>query len=174
MDENLAVALGWAVASIALFSFLGVRAWVNAQQREREAYYKSEAIKKVAEMQGTAPEAMLDLLREALRSPTPTPQLISNAHAREFYRSETLKRMAEMKGDASTVLAVMREDEHRAARRVREGLKLAGLILAGVGAGLVVFLRAIVPDMPVFLVGLIPLLVGGALLSYAFVFAPGE
>ena len=72
------------------------------------------------------------------------------------------------------MLAVMREDERRSARRTREGLKLAGLICGGVGAGLFVFLQAIVPDMPVYLAGLIPLLVGVALLAYAFVFSPGE
>jgi hypothetical protein len=173
MNDALAVALGWSVVAIALFTFLGVRSWANAQRREREAFYKTEAIKKVAEMQGTAPEPVLALLREALRTPPETPHYMSPGIAREFYRSETMKRVAEGT-DANAVLAVMREDERRAARRVREGLKLAGLILGGVGIGLVIFLQAIVPDMPVYLVGLIPLLVGGALLGYALVFAPNE
>lgn len=97
------------------------------------------------------------------------------AQAREFYKGETLKRIAEMKGsDAEGVLAVMREDERRSARRTREGLKLGGLICAAVGVGVVVFLQALVPDVPVYLAGLIPLLVGAALLAYAFVFAPSE
>lgn len=177
MDENLATALGMGVIAIALFSFLGVRSWANAQRREREAYYRSEAIKKVAEMQGATPEPVLALLREALKPPleAPSPALMGPIQAREFYKSETMKRIAELKGgDADAVLAVMREDERRSARRVREGLKLAGLILAGVGVGVLVFLQAILPDMPVYLVGMIPLLVGGALLGYAFFFAPSE
>jgi hypothetical protein len=177
MDENLAAALGMSVIAIALFSFLGVRSWANAQRREREAYYRSEAIKKVAEMQGAAPEPVLALLREALKPlpEAPSPALMGPIQAREFYKSETMKRIAELKGaDADAVLAVMREDEKRTARRVREGLKLAGLILAGVGAGVVVFLRALLPDMPVYLAGMIPLLVGGVLLGYAFFFAPSE
>jgi hypothetical protein len=173
MNDTLAIALGWSVVAIALFTFLGVRSWANAQRREREAFYKSEAIKKVAEMQGMTPEPVLALLREALRTPSETPQYMSPGIAREFYRSETMKKVAEST-DANAVLAVMREDERRSARRVREGLKLAGLILGGVGIGLVIFLQAIVPDMPVYLVGLIPLLVGGALLGYALVFAPSE
>jgi hypothetical protein len=126
-------------------------------------------------MQGVAPEPVLALLREALKPVPEAPQLLTPAHAREFYRSETMRRIAEVKGgDADAVLAVMREDERRAARRVREGLKLAGLILAGVGVALLVFLQAILPDMPVYLVGLIPMLVGGAFLAYVFVFAPHD
>jgi hypothetical protein len=173
MDENLAQALGWGVAAIALFSFLAVRSWANAQRREREAYYRTEAIKKVAEMRGETPEPVLALLREALKPPPELP--MHHEVQQEFYKGETLKRIAEMPGaGADAVLAVMREEEKRKARRVREGLKLAGLIVAGVGAGLLVFLQAIIPDMPVYLVGMIPLLVGAALLAYAFVFAPGE
>jgi len=174
MDENFAVALGWGVASIAFFTFLGVRSWVNAQRREREAYYKSEAIKKIAEMQGATPEPVLALLREALKPPPEAPQLMNPATAKEYYKSETLKRIAEIGADGATVLAMMREDEMRSARRVREGLKLGGMIMAGVGAGLLVFLRAIEPYMPVFLVSLIPLLVGGAMLGYAFFLSPTD
>jgi hypothetical protein len=179
MDENLAAALGWGVAAIALFSYLGVRAWVNAQRREREAYYKSEAIKKIAEMQGAAPEPVLALLREALKpapeSPSPMGAFMTPAQAREFYKGEMMKRIADMKGaDAEAVVSVMREQERISSRRVREGLKLGGLITMGVGGGLFVFLQAIEPNMPVYLAGLIPLLVGGAMLAYAFIFAPGE
>ena len=178
MDENLAMALGWGVAAIAFFSYLGVNAWVNARRREREAYYRSEAIKKIAELREPPPEPVLSALREALKPAPETPSgmaWLGPAQAKAFFKSETLKRIAELKGDgADAVLAVMHEDERRAARRTREGLKLAGLICGGVGAGLFVFLQAIVPDMPVYLAGLIPLLVGAALLAYAFVFAPSE
>jgi hypothetical protein len=171
MNEDLAAALG----AIALFSFLAVRSWANAQRREREAYYKNEAIKKVAEMQGTPPEPVLALLREALKpsAEAPNPWLVSTGVIREYYRSETLKRITEGV-NTEAVLAVMREEERRSARRVREGLKLAGLISAGVGVGLLIFLRVVVPDMPVYLASLIPLLLGAALLAYAFLFWPGD
>jgi hypothetical protein len=178
MDENLATALVFGIVAFALFSYLGVRSWVNAQRREREAYYRSEAIKKIAEMRGIAPEPVLDLLREALKPPPETPSgmaWLGPSQAKAFFRSETLKRIAELKGDgADAVLAVMREDERRATRRIREGLKLGGMITAGVGAGLFVFLQAIEPNMPIYLVGLFPILVGGALLAYGFIFAPSE
>ncbi|HEY7333996.1 MAG TPA: hypothetical protein VH639_03865 [Bryobacteraceae bacterium] len=174
MNEDLAAALG----AIALFSFLAVRSWANAQRREREAYYKSEAIKKLAEMQGTPSEPVLALLREALKPPPELPagmSMMGPSQVKAFYKSETLKRIAELKGsEADAVLAVMREDEIQTARRVREGLKLGGLITAGVGVGLMLFLQALIPDMPVYLAGLIPLIVGGVLLAYAFLFATGD
>ena len=177
MGEDFAVALGWIGCAVAFFSYMGVRSWFEAQRREREAFYRTEAIKKVAEMQGTASEPILELLREALKPPphAPSPAWIGPVQARAFYKSETLKRIAELKGsDADAVLAVMREDERQSARRVRAGLQLAGLIVAAAGVGLSVFLWAFVPDRPVFFAGLIPLLVGVVLLAFAFISAPRD
>ncbi len=176
MNENLAVALGWIGCFVAVCSYLGVRAWVEAQRREREAYYRNDAIKKLAEMQGVVSEPVLALLREALKpqSDAPSPAFMGPAQAKAYYRSETLKKISEPGADPTAVLAVMREDERRSARRTREGLKLSGLILVGIGAGVRVFLRDLLPDMPVYLVGLIPGLVGAALLSYALLFGAQE
>ena len=129
MDENLATALVFGIGAIGFFSFLGVSAWVNARRREREAYYRSEAIKKIAEMREPLPEPVLSALREALKPEPkpPSPWAMATAQAKEFYRHETLKSVAELKAsDAEAVLAVMREDERRSARRTREGIKLGG------------------------------------------------
>jgi uncharacterized membrane protein (GlpM family) len=48
------------------------------------------------------------------------------------------------------------------------------LITAAVGIGVMVFLRAINHDEPVYLVGIIPLLIGFALLLYGYFLAPKE
>ena len=52
------------VGAIAFFSFLAVASWSDARRREREAYYKSETLKKVAESQGPAAASVMELVRE--------------------------------------------------------------------------------------------------------------
>jgi hypothetical protein len=63
----MASAVYWLVAalvSIAFFSFLAVTVWSDARRREREAYYKSETLKKIAETQGPGAVSALEFLRE--------------------------------------------------------------------------------------------------------------
>ena len=175
MTEDLAIALAWGIAAIALCTFLSVAAWTSARRKEREAYYKSEAIKKIAEMQGATPEPVLQILRETMSAwkDHPSPANMGPYQAKAYYRAETIKKIADMQGaGADAVLTVLREDERISARRVREGLKLGGFITCAVGLGLIVALRAIVIDMPVYLVGFIPLLVGAALLAFGYTNQP--
>jgi hypothetical protein len=117
------------VGSIALFSFLGVASWSDARRKEREAYYTSETLKKIAESSGEGARSALELLRE---------------------------------------------QEKNAVKRRLEGMKLGGLITAAVGIGVIILLRGLEHEEPVYLVGVIPLLIGLALLAYAFVLAPKE
>ena len=49
---------------IAFFSFLAVTIWARNRRREREAYYKNENLKKIAEAQGPSANAALEFLRE--------------------------------------------------------------------------------------------------------------
>ena len=117
------------VGSIALFSFLAVAVWSEARRKEREAYYTSETLKKIAESSGEGAKAAIEL---------------------------------------------MREQEKSSVRRRHEGMKLGGLITAVVGIGVMVLLHGLEHDEPVYLAGLIPLLIGLALLTYTFVLAPKE
>jgi hypothetical protein len=55
------------VATICVFTFISVAAWADARRREREAYYKSETLKKIAETQGGGGQAALEYLREEER-----------------------------------------------------------------------------------------------------------
>ncbi|MGA8111799.1 MAG: hypothetical protein WB974_20325, partial [Acidobacteriaceae bacterium] len=41
-----------AVAAVALFSMISIASWSGARQKEREAYYKNDMLKKLAESQG--------------------------------------------------------------------------------------------------------------------------
>jgi hypothetical protein len=172
--DTLYISLGWGVVAIAVCSYLAVNSWLNNNRREREAYYKSEAIKKIAEMQGNAPESVLSLLREALVPPPdpPNPLTVTGHWRKEreaYYRSEALKRLAESHGaGAEAMLQYLREEERKADRRKRAGLRLAGMITAGVGIGVTIFLYVLDPAQGVFLAGLIPTLVGLALVAFSF------
>ena len=117
------------VGSIALFSFLAVASWSDARRKERETYYKSETLKKIAESSGEGAQAAIEL---------------------------------------------MREQEQNAVKRRLEGMKLGGLITAVVGIGVMVLLHGLEHNEPVYLAGLIPLLIGLALLIYSFLLAPRE
>lgn len=90
-----------------------------------------------------------------------------------FYRAETLRRVAEASGEgARASLELLREEERMKARKTHEGMKIGGLVNLAVGVGLMIFLRALVGNEPVYLVGLIPGLIGVALLAYALFLAP--
>lgn len=117
------------VGSIALFSFLAVAAWSDARRKEREAYYTSETLKKIAENSGEGAKSAMELLRERQRN------LVRNR---------------------------------------LEGVKLGGLVTAAVGLGVMALLRGLEHEEPVYLVGVIPLLIGLALLAYGFLLVPKE
>ena len=128
--EHLGVSLFLSIGAISLFSFVAVATWVEARRKERQAYYRSETIKRIAETQGAGGTAALEFLRE----------------------------------------------ENRLAwRRVREGLKLGGLVTAAAGIGVMVFLGAILrSNRGMLLIGFIPLMVGMALMTYAYLMAPKD
>jgi len=114
------------VASVALFVvFIPLVTWLGSREKEREAFYKAETIRRVAEASSDGAKATIDLLREENRM--------------------TLIKM-------------------------REGLKIGGVITLGVGIGLVAFLVPMV-GRTVGLCGLIPGFVGLAMLVYVYLLA---
>ncbi|HLB93446.1 MAG TPA: hypothetical protein VJK27_13980, partial [Terriglobales bacterium] len=118
IGENIVPVAGMLVpivGSIALFSFLAVNGWADARRKEREAYYRGETLKKIAESSGEAAKSALEMLRE---------------------------------------------QEKFAARRRIEGLKLGGLITTAVGIGVMVLLSGLRVAEPIYLAGVIPVLVG--------------
>ena len=119
------------VIIVIVFTFTAVVHWVDSQRKEREAYYKTETLRRITEASGEGASAAVELLRE---------------------------------------------DERIKASKTREGLKIAGLINVAVGIGLMIFLHALLGAEreagSVYLVGLIPGLVGAALLAYVYLLAP--
>ena len=97
-----------------------------------------------------------------------------------YYRHETLKKLAEGQGGAASAMEFIREQHRMETRHRREGQTLGGLITAALGVGMLVFLRGVTAPDPdpvahqVYLVGLIPLLIGVVLLAYSLLLAPKE
>ncbi|HTR26100.1 MAG TPA: hypothetical protein VMI10_19150 [Terriglobales bacterium] len=92
-----------------------------------------------------------------------------------YYAADALKKISESSGEAAkSAIEYLREQDRIDVRKRVEGMKLGGLITTGVGLGLMLFLHGINHDEPVYLVGIIPLLVGVALAAYAFMLAPKQ
>jgi hypothetical protein len=68
MNENISVSpvLVPIVVIIVVFSFTAAMAWLAARRKEREAYYRSETVKKIAEGPGGGASA-IEWLREQER-----------------------------------------------------------------------------------------------------------
>jgi Flp pilus assembly protein TadB len=83
------------------------------------------------------------------------------------HRSEMIRRITESR-DSTAALELVRELEKADAARRRNGARLAGLVTIAAGAGLMIFLYAAVfgASGPIYLVGLISILVGVALLVF--------
>jgi hypothetical protein len=91
-----------------------------------------------------------------------------------FYRAENLRRIAESSGDgAKAAVELLREEEHLKRIKAREGMKIGGLVCVAAGIGLTILLLTLegVHRGSPYMVGLIPGLIGVALLIYVFFMA---
>jgi hypothetical protein len=116
--EAMGLFLFLAVGAVALFSMISIATWSEARRKEREAYYKNDMLKKLAD--------------------TPGP-------------------------GATSALELMREEARLGALQKRQGLRIGGLVIAAIGIGVMILLKALVKDAPVYLSGLLVLLIGVAL-----------
>jgi hypothetical protein len=92
-----------------------------------------------------------------------------------FYRTELVKKA--MESPTTAALEYLRdrdrEETERSARKTRSGLRLGGLVAVAAGIGLMIFLHEIAVmevggQRNVYLLGLIPILVGATLFTYSF------
>lgn len=90
-----------------------------------------------------------------------------------FYKAETFRRVAESSSEgAKAALEMLREQDRQTRVRTLEGMKIGGMITLAVGIALGIFLRAMERSEPAYLCGLIPGLIGVAMLTYALFLAP--
>lgn len=86
-----------------------------------------------------------------------------------FHRHETYRRMLEQPGESvRDVLELMRHEELQRLRQKIEGIRLGGMITAVVGVSLMIFFYFLIDESPLYLVGIIPLLIGLVLVVYGF------
>ncbi|HTX41492.1 MAG TPA: hypothetical protein VMD25_06665 [Acidobacteriaceae bacterium] len=107
-----------AVGAVALFTMISVSSWADARRKEREAYYRNDMLKKLADAQGAG---------------------------------------------AAGALQILREEARLEAIQKRQGLRIGGLVTLAVGIGVMIFLRALIRDAPIYLSGPLIMLVGVAL-----------
>jgi len=62
--ESLAEILVPIVAIVSVFSFITIMAWLGNKQKEREAFYKAETLRRITESSGEGAKAAIEMLRE--------------------------------------------------------------------------------------------------------------
>lgn len=88
-----------------------------------------------------------------------------------FYKAETLRRVSESSSDGGKAsIEFLREQNRLMQFKTLEGLKIGGLIMIGVGVGVVVLLWFLAGPA-VSSCGVIPLLIGVAMLAYVYLLA---
>ena len=52
---------------VVVFAFTGVTHWVDSNRKEREAYYRADTLKRLAEAPGDSAKAAIEMMREQSR-----------------------------------------------------------------------------------------------------------
>ncbi len=86
--------------------------------------------------------------------------------------NDTYRKTYEPTGMGAEAVGGLRQEEKRRRQEQSEGYKLGGLITAAAGIGLGTFLYFTESLSSIYLVGLVPLMVGLVLILYGFVLAP--
>lgn len=92
-----------------------------------------------------------------------------------YYQHETYRKIMDHPGESTdAVLSLLRDKEAQERRKKVEGLRLGGMITFVVGIGVMIFLYALIDEEELYLVGLIPALIGLVLMLYGFFVAGGQ
>ncbi len=116
------------VGSIAVFGYLAVHEWTESRRKEREAFYRSETLRRYSD--SNQPDMLARFLAEEKAA------------------------------------------RHEMRVQQRESLRLGGLVAMLAGIGLGAALAGLEPEEKLYMFGLVPFLVGLAILIYVYLLAP--
>ena len=93
-----------------------------------------------------------------------------------YYKNDMLKKLAEASGPgAAAAIELLREQDRLQTLRKRQGMKIGGIVVFGTGIGLLVFLHMLLPQQPIYMVGVLMMLIGIALYASSyFLTAPAQ
>jgi len=87
-----------------------------------------------------------------------------------YYKNDMLKKLADSSGPGATAaIEFLREQDRLETLRRRQGMKIGGLVVFGTGIGIFVFLHALITNAPIYLVGVLMMLIGAALYGSSYI-----
>jgi hypothetical protein len=86
-----------------------------------------------------------------------------------YYHNDMLKKLAESSGaGAAAAIDLLREDARLRVVRKRQDMKVGGVVLFVVGAGIFIFLRALIPHAPIYMAGAMLMLMGAGIFGSSY------
>jgi hypothetical protein len=73
------------VLMVSIFSFVSIAVWTDARRKEREAYYKSESLRRITETPGEGAKYVIEIMREEERIRQ------TNEYAKEIEKIQGMK-----------------------------------------------------------------------------------
>lgn len=93
-----------------------------------------------------------------------------------YYKNDMLKKLAESSGAGATAaMELMREEDRLQVVRKRQDMKVGGMVVFGTGIGVLAFLYMLLPHQPIYMVGVLLMMVGASLYGGSYLLtASGE
>jgi len=86
-----------------------------------------------------------------------------------YYKNDMLKKLADSSGGgAAAAVEYLREQDRLETLRRRQGMKIGGIVVFSTGIGLLVFLHALIPNAPIYMVGPLMMLIGCGLFCSSY------
>jgi hypothetical protein len=122
------------ILMICVFTFVSIAVWATERRKEREAYYKAEAMRRLAEMSGEGAKYAIEALREQERIEQGKSSA-SEVKQREGYKVGGLVNI----GIGVGLYLMLREVN---------GPAMVGAIMVGIGAALLIYGLFMAPRHP--------------------------